>query len=75
MPHPTSRSWTENDIARLRQLSLEGASIVRAAAALNRRTTSVARMARLHGISLAGTREMKAAVRALDPRAAFSSDH
>lgn len=74
MLHPTSRRWTESDIARLRQLSLEGASIVRAAAGLNRRTTSVARMARLHGISLAGTREMKAAVRALDPRAAFPSD-
>jgi hypothetical protein len=61
-------------MARLRQLSLEGASTVRVAAALNRRITSVARMAR-RGISLAGTREMKAAIRALDPRAAFFSDH
>jgi hypothetical protein len=69
---PTSRSWTEADIARLRELSAKGASLTRAAAALNRKTNSVAKIARMHGISLAGTRQLKAAIRALDPKAAFS---
>lgn len=73
MRHPTRRSWTENDIARLRQLSIEGASIARASAALNRRMTAVANIARRHGISLAGTRKTKAAIRALDSEAGFSS--
>lgn len=71
--HPTSRSWTEADIERLRELSATGASIVRAAAALNRKTTAVAKIARRHGIPLAGTRQVKAAIRALDPKAAFSA--
>ena len=71
--HVTIRSWTETDIARLRTLSSQGASTIRAAAALNRKTTSVAKMARLHGIALAGTRQMKATIRSLDPEAAFSS--
>lgn len=63
--HVTNRSWTDEDIARLRKLSEQGASLMRAAAALNRRTTSVAKVARRHGIALAGTRELKAAIRAL----------
>jgi hypothetical protein len=71
--HPTKRSWTDADIARLRELSAKGASVARAAAALNRKMTSVTKMARLHGIPLAGTRQLKAAIRALDPAAAFSS--
>lgn len=70
--HVTRRSWTEEDIDRLKALSSQGASIVRAAASLNRRTSAVAKIARLHGISLAGTRELKAAIRALDPKASFS---
>jgi hypothetical protein len=69
----TSRSWTEADIARLWQLSNQGASIVRAAAALNRKTTAVAKTARLHGIPLAGTRQLKAAIRALDQKAVLIS--
>lgn len=40
MPHVTSRSWTDADIERLRTLSAAGASISRAAAALNRRMCS-----------------------------------
>jgi hypothetical protein len=75
MAHVTSRSWTESDIARLRELSAQGASIARAAAALNRKTSQVAKVARLHGISLVGTRELKAAIRSLDPNAAFASYH
>jgi orotate phosphoribosyltransferase len=66
MPHLTSRSWTDADLAKLRNLSAQGASVVRAAAALNRKTTAVSKAARLHGIRLAGVRELKAAIRALD---------
>ena len=65
----TNRSWTDDDILRLRKLSEQGASLTRAAAALNRRTTSVAKVARQHGIALAGTRELKAAIRALEQQA------
>jgi len=72
MPHVTSRSWTDADIVRLRQLSEQGASIARAAAALNRRTTAVAKVAKRHNIELAGVRKLKAALRKLDGEAAFS---
>lgn len=65
----TNRSWTDDDILRLRKLSEQGASLTRAAAALNRRTTSVAKVARQHGMALAGTRELKAAIRALEQQA------
>jgi hypothetical protein len=71
MTHVTSRSWTDADIARLRALSAAGASLARAAAALNRKTTAVAKICRREKIELAGTRRMKAAVRALDEKAAF----
>jgi hypothetical protein len=71
--HPTKRSWTDADIARLRDLSAKGASIARAAAALNRKMTSVTKMARLHGIPLAGTRQLKAAIRELELNAAMSA--
>jgi len=65
-PHKTKTSWTDADIARLRELSERGASVVRAAAALNRKTAQVAKVARFHGLKLAGTRELKAAIRALE---------
>ena len=71
--HITNRSWTEADISRLKQLSAQGASIVRAAAALNRKTSAIAKIARREGIALAGTRKLKAEIRALDPLAAFSA--
>lgn len=71
MPHVTNRSWTEQDIARVQQMAAEGASILRAAAALKRKTTSVAKVARRHGIKLAGTRQLKAQIRQLDEKALF----
>ncbi|WP_398471182.1 hypothetical protein [Tardiphaga sp.] len=70
--HVTSRSWTASDISKLKELSAQGASVVRAAAALNRKTSAVAKIARREGIALAGTRKLKANLRALDPLAAFS---
>ena len=65
MAHVTNRSWTEADIARLKQLSAAGATVARAAAALNRKTTAVMKVAKRHGIQLIGTRQAKATVRAL----------
>jgi hypothetical protein len=69
----TSRSWTEAEITRLRELSAKGSSVVRAAAALNRTTKAVMRIARIYSIRLAGQREMKAAIRALDANSALSA--
>lgn len=72
MPYVTSRSWTDGDIERLRQLSKAGvASVTRAAAAMNRKTSAIAKVARRYGIGLAGTRELKAAIRSLDDKAPF----
>lgn len=71
----TRISWTDADIARLKELSAKNASAVRAAAALNRSLSSVKRMAKIHGLHLTGTRQMRAAIRALDSKAAFSVDH
>jgi hypothetical protein len=68
----TSRVWTEADIARLKELASQGASLTRASAALNRRMTSITKMARSHGLKFAGVRQQKATIRALDPNAAFS---
>lgn len=73
MPRITSRSWTDADIARLRELSLQGASVIRAAAALNRKTTSVVKIARRHRIPLVSVRQSKAAIRALGAGAPPSS--
>jgi hypothetical protein len=66
MARLTSRSWTQDDIARLKKLSASGASVMRAAAALGRKTGSVTKMARLHGLPLVGTRQAKAAIRELE---------
>lgn len=66
MPYVISRSWTGADIAKLKGLSAAGASVVRAAAALNRKTEAVSKVARAHGLSLIGTRQAKAAIRKLD---------
>ncbi len=69
MPHVTSRSWTDADIARLRRFSDEGASVNRAAAALNRKTEAVKKVCRVHGFTLVGTRQAKAAIRNLEAAA------
>jgi hypothetical protein len=62
----TSRTWTEADIHCLRDVAEEGASILRAAAPLNRKTTSVAKVAKIHKLLLAGTRKMKVIIRMRD---------
>jgi transposase-like protein len=60
-----TRNWSDDDIARLIALSESGASVARAAAALNRRTGSVQKKARELGKPLLGTRQMRAAARAI----------
>ncbi|QUS38077.1 hypothetical protein RPMA_03820 [Tardiphaga alba] len=57
---PLSKVWTDQDIQRLRELAAEGATAMRAASALNRRSESVKKAARQHGLKLVGTREAKA---------------
>lgn len=68
MPHLTNRSWTEADIARLKEFSEQGASINRAAAALGRKTEAVRKQCRARGFNLIGTRQAKAAIRSLRER-------
>lgn len=59
MTRMTSKSWTEDDIARLAQLSNDGATVIRAAAALNRKMSSVKIFARRHGLPLIEIRQAK----------------
>jgi hypothetical protein len=66
----STRAWTDEDIARLKRLSDEGATVNRAAAALNRKTEAVKKVCRIQGFTLIGTRQAKAAIRALDERSA-----
>jgi hypothetical protein len=65
VPHVTNRSWTEADIARLKEFSEQGASVNRAAAALGRKTDAIKRQCRVQGFNLVGTRQAKAAMRSL----------
>jgi len=69
----STRAWTDADIMRLKKLSDEGATVNRAAAALNRKTEAVKKVCRVHGLTLIGTRQSKAAIRALDERRSESS--
>ena len=66
MAGPIVRQWTEADIIRLKDLAKAGASVNRAAAALNRKTDAIRKAARAHGLQLVGTRDAKAAIRALN---------
>ncbi|QUS42069.1 hypothetical protein RPMA_27040 [Tardiphaga alba] len=70
MPHVTSRSWTDADIADLSKFSDEGATVNRAAAALNRKAEAVKKVCRVHGFTLIGTRQARAAIRKLEAAAA-----
>ncbi|OYU91932.1 MAG: hypothetical protein CFE29_03545 [Bradyrhizobiaceae bacterium PARB1] len=63
------KSWTEADIARLKKFADEGASVIRAAAALGRNTEAIRKQCRAHGLVLIGTRQAKASIRALEDRA------
>lgn len=65
MPQITKK-WTDTDIEQLRKLASEGATAARAAAALNRNTAAVTKMARVLGVPLVGTRQAKAAIKRLE---------
>jgi hypothetical protein len=67
MAHPTKRSWTDEDVAKLLALAESGSSAMRAAAALNRRAAVVTKKARELGKPLKGVRLLKAQLRATDP--------
>jgi hypothetical protein len=62
-----TKAWTAEDLARLVELAEGGASVVRAAAALNRQTRQVAKKARQLGKPLKGVRILKAELRSTDP--------
>lgn len=66
MTRTTKVTWTEAQIIRLAQLSCDGASVNRAAAALNRTTSAVKNIARRYNLPLVGVRQAKAAIRQLD---------
>jgi len=66
MARLTSKSWTEADIAKLIELAESGASVLRAAAALNRRAV-VTKKARELGKPLRGVHAIKAQLRLTDP--------
>lgn len=60
-----SRPWSDADIALLKRLHAEGATLLRAAAALNRRAQYVRKRAREFDLHFAGARETKRRVREL----------
>jgi hypothetical protein len=58
-----AKPWDTEDVAKLKALADNGASALRAAAALGRPATSVKRKANDLGIPLAGVRQVKAELR------------
>ncbi len=63
---PRKGSWSAEDLARLAALAESGATVTRAAGALNRSTASVQTMARRLGAPLVGTREVRAKTRSAE---------
>lgn len=60
MRKPLSRPWSEDDIARLKQLAADGASATRCTAVLHRPTSSILLKARKLGLPSLGVRAAKA---------------
>ena len=63
---PLYRPWTPGDDEELRRLASLGATVLRATAALNRRSQTVKKRASELGVKLVGMREAKRRVRVLD---------
>jgi hypothetical protein len=61
---PAIRKWTDDDLAKLRQLFEQDATLLRAAAALRRATGSVQKKAKELGLLFPGTRAVRAGLRA-----------
>jgi hypothetical protein len=62
---PLYRPWTSSDDEELRRLASVGATVLRATAALNRRSQTVRKRAGDLGLKLVGMREAKRRVRLL----------
>lgn len=63
MPKPLIRVWTEAEIGRLKRLVEQGATLMRASAALRRNNSSVQKKARELGLHLPGVRAVRADLR------------
>ena len=63
---PIVRPWSPEDDEALRRLAAAGATLLRATAALNRRSTVIRKHAQLLGLHFAGMREEKRRMRLLD---------
>jgi hypothetical protein len=63
---PLYRPWTPGDDDELRRLASVGATVLRAMAALNRRSRTVRKRANDLGLKLVGMREAKRRIRVLD---------
>jgi len=61
-----TRTWTDDDVAKLRSLAAQGVTRLRAAAALGRGTASIQKKARELGLVFPGVRETKATIRGLE---------
>ena len=62
---PLYKPWTPSDDDELRRLASSGATVLRATAALNRRSQTVKKRASVLGLTLVGMREAKRRIRAL----------
>lgn len=60
---PITRPWTEADVERLKQLSEQGATLLRASAALRRNGSAVQKRARDLGLLFKGLRAVRAEMR------------
>jgi hypothetical protein len=60
---PIVRTWSEDDLVRLRELIEQGATLLRASAALRRNGPSVRKKAHTLGLSFKGVRAVRASLR------------
>lgn len=64
---PITRAWLDADLEKLNQLHAEGATLLRACAALKRPMASVKKRARELGLHFAGVREVRREMNAREP--------
>lgn len=69
MPRTLKTSWTDNQIARLKELAAAGASPIKVAAAVNRPIATVRAKARELGIELRTIGEIRAKMRKAESEA------
>jgi hypothetical protein len=61
---PITRAWLDADVLKLKQLHAEGATLLRACAAMKRPMASVKKRARELGLHFAGVREVRREINA-----------